>query len=536
MLEDIAGFDEATTALDVQIRSNGRLQRITGLGKLTEISRLFELFDNPSLASFEGMRSLATVAEFRADGTDRDDGMTSHSALAGFAGLTALKRVPGPFTVATNRTLRNTQGLEGLTTVGNFRIEGNAALANLDGLSGLTTATDGLTIRDNAALTSVRGLSALQTVGTISIRSNPRLPNCEAVSLVDNVPVAMDRDVGDNFNPGTACGVTIRNESDFSMLMGFRTISGDLVIDAPDVTTLAPLVNVRSVDGAVTIRNTAITNLAGLVSLTSVRDGITIDSNRNLESASLPALIDSPILSFHTNLRLRSIQVDGVTEASASIFMNAALQTISMSRLQRSEQIQIDGNGSLTTLSFPALTSLTELHVETNAMLRSIATAARGTGGMYYVGTNPVLTSVAFGGVTTLSALRLRNNPMLATLTGVQGLTRTGDLEVDRLAIANLAPFAALQIVDQQVQILDTAVTDFDGLANLRSVGGNLVIHSNANLTSLSGATMLTSVGGDATIMSNPMLPGCEAHGLVDRLTLLGGTRMISGNLTDTCP
>src|SRR5690606_41339415 len=49
-------------------------------------------------------------------------------------------------------------------------------------------------------------------------------------------------------------------------------------------------------------------------------------------------------------------------------------------------------------------------------------------------------------------------------------------------------------------------LTNFDGLSNLTSVGGNLFIYSNSSLTNLDGLSNLTSVGGYLDIGSNSSL------------------------------
>ena len=54
------------------------------------------------------------------------------------------------------------------------------------------------------------------------------------------------------------------------------------------------------------------------------------------------------------------------------------------------------------------------------------------------------------------------------------------------------------------------SVDNVDGLADLTSVGGNLVIAGAAALDNLDGLANLTSVGGDLTIAVNPALDNCQ--------------------------
>src|SRR5690606_6563291 len=100
-------------------------------------------------------------------------------------------------------------------------------------------------------------------------------------------------------------------------------------------------------------------------------------------------------------------------------------------------------------------------------------------------------------------------------------------------------------------------LTNFDGLSNLTSVGGNLFIYSNSSLTNLDGLSNLTSVGGYLDIGSNSSLtnisgleninpstfnylriidnPNLSVCNLENFCTYLAGSgpRIISGNAGD---
>ncbi len=73
-------------------------------------------------------------------------------------------------------------------------------------------------------------------------------------------------------------------------------------------------------------------------------------------------------------------------------------------------------------------------------------------------------------------------------------------------------------------------------LAGCTAIDGNLIITTTA-LTSLAGLDNLTSVGGDLIIYSNAALPQCRADALATQLgSGLSGGYSSSGNAIGPCP
>jgi hypothetical protein len=90
--------------------------------------------------------------------------------------------------VKNNPSLRDLDGLNGLTEVGSLSILENAGLVGLAGLEGLTQ-VGLLDIRANPQLKDLRKLASLNQVNqAVLITDNLKLPTCEADWLRARVP------------------------------------------------------------------------------------------------------------------------------------------------------------------------------------------------------------------------------------------------------------------------------------------------------------------------------------------------------------
>jgi hypothetical protein len=75
------------------------------------------------------------------------------------------------------------------------------------------------------------------------------------------------------------------------------------------------------------------------------------------------------------------------------------------------------------------------------------------------------------------------------------------------------------------------------GLESLTTIGGELWIFRNASLTRLAGLESLTTILLGLSVVENPLLPTCEAEGLLDQLVDFTGTVEIRENdAAGTCP
>ena len=77
-----------------------------------------------------------------------------------------------------------------------------------------------------------------------------------------------------------------------------------------------------------------------------------------------------------------------------------------------------------------------------------------------------------------------------------------------------------------------SALTSFNGLENLLTIGEDLHIKDNVVLTDVSALHGVTSVGEDFVVKDNTSLPTADAEALRDAIgvTNIGGTVLIIGN------
>ena len=113
--------------------------------------------------------------------------------------------------------------------------------------------------------------------------------------------------------------------------------------------------------------------------------------------------------------------------------------------------------------------------------------------------------------------------------------TITGDLTITG-GITRAPNFAALRVVEGNLTINNITTAGLTELADifllLETVGGDLVITNNANVTTITGFHVLASVGGAFTLTGNTVLTSCCAFFPIANadLTPGGGTTGISGN------
>ena len=126
--------------------------------------------------------------------------------------------------------------------------------------------------------------------------------------------------------------------------------------------------------------------------------------------------------------------------------------------------------------------------------------------------------------------LYVRNSADITNFDGLANLSSVGGklLIRDNDALTNLDGLANITSVGGSLYIVrNAALTNLDGLAGLTSVGGYLEIDYNAALNNLDGLASLTSVGSFLIVRSNAALTNLD--GLAN-LTSVGGSLDIAGN------
>ena len=103
-----------------------------------------------------------------------------------------------------------------------------------------------------------------------------------------------------------------------------------------------------------------------------------------------------------------------------------------------------------------------------------------------------------------------------------------GDLSIlGNAQLTSIAPLTTLTRVGGDVAIFNTELTSLNGLYNLQSVSGNVRMIGNLQLTGITALTALTRVGGDVQITTNPVLLSLDG---LNQLQSVGGSTRIINN------
>ena len=150
-------------------------------------------------------------------------------------------------------------------------------------------------------------------------------------------------------------------------------------------------------------------------------------------------------------------------------------------------------------------------------------------GGLFI--SNTSLTSLdGLQNLTTVDSLWITINFSLSTLNGLDNLNSiNGDLLIyNNLSLTTFSSLNNLTTINGEAQfILNNSLTTFNGLNNLTTIGEGLKIESNGSLTTLSGLDNLASVGSYISIRYNDDLT--TLNGL-DNLNSLGHDLVITDN------
>lgn len=348
-------------------------------------------------------------------------------------------------------------GVEGLDE------SGMQALSCLEQVQG-TLSIQAVTVRD------LSSLSQLQSVGSLSVSDNPNLESLsglEALSSFDNLSI-------------------VGNTSLLS-LQGLETVNhldGDVLIsNNPQLASLAALSQLVDINGSLEISSaSALTTLDGLNALVDIGGEFQIGNQAfltSLEGLSSLTTIHSH-LQLHDNVALVDLQgLDSLTFVVGNVTIN--------------------GNASLEDLS--GLASLDYI------------------GGLLSIYENISMSSISgFGLLTSVfSGISIHDNPALTILAGFDILRGIdGDLTLStnpQLITCHLA----LSSIRDDLVIRENGLLDLSCFENMSSLGGDLILDSNASLLSVDGLEGLRETGQDLSVTSNPNLSNIDGfYGITD--------------------
>ena len=343
-------------------------------------------------------------------------------------GLNSLTSVGQYFYLQTNQ-LANIDGLSALTRVGNnFNLEGNQ-LSNLDGLGNLTSLGGYLALRGNPNLTNISGVSNTQSSNGKLLYINPGQYTTKAGKGSNFCSTTWDlRDLNGNIadDMTEVCDV---NSTDLTDEDKLRNILGEKC----DVTS-ATFYNTYNTDtgyynGGIYCSSKGLTNedLLNFKALKEVRYDLRLDQNQltSLDGLSNLKRVGGQLYLYNNQL----LSIDGLNKLT---FVGGYF------RLEGNQIEHVNGLSSLTTV------------------------------GSYFY---------------------LHNNKLL-NVNGLSNLTNVGQhlyLQMNRLT--NVDGLNSLLRVGNNLNLEGNQLTNLDGLGNLTSLGGYLALRNNPKLTDISGVS-----------------------------------------------
>ncbi len=425
-------------------------------------------------------------------------------------GLNQITSIGGDLVIEENPMLPNLEGLNQLASIGGkMNIEHNSALLSLNGLDNLAIIGDSLNLYYNVFLNDISaiGNADLSGISYLRIRYNSNLAVCNIPSICGYLQVWEGGVIASN-DPGCDSYAQVYDRcsfpvfcSDDSLIFTTQKQVDDFAMNNPDCTEIPGNVIINSSTFS------PITNLNGLSQITSIGGDLTINSNPELESLT----------------GLNNLIILGNT---VNIYDNTALSDISAM-----EDADLSGVSSLSiydnpNLSICGITSICNyIEASGDASIYSNASGCNSYIQVYDSCSFPVACSddpLRFATQMQVDDFAI-NNPDCSTISGSIYIISSVNSP-----IINIDGLSQITSIGGDLIIEDNpALQNLDGLNQLVSVGSNLIIENNPELDSLNGLSEMTSVGGDLIIRQNDDLFNLEG---LDNLTSLNGDLTIDDN------
>lgn len=520
------------------------------------------------------LRTQEEVVTFGNNGYTRVNGKLcigcgDHNDIYDLSSLSTLKAV-NTISIENNIVLIKLDGLDNLTELDNLWIKQNPLLENLDSFSGIT-AINTVELDDNVSLRDIDGLNNLT-----AIRERMRLNKTKVITLnLENLTVLEKLECTYSRFETISIGPSIVGElkiADCGSLTQFNVghieEMNNFYFERNDQLTTLNLENLQKVNGNFSIvgnnvlssmnvgnlnslqtLNIQSTNLVNVVfeslQSPSVPPSINITNNARLSNINLNNLTNAFSVEYFNNIVLANIQLDGLTTIEdkfkitycdrltsitlnsltelngySKIERNSILEIFEANNLTKAEDLIIDHNLQITTVTLPNLSSLKTFTLKNSRLsvlsLEGLQNRAEPTS--LFIWDNPYITSLNFGSMTTANLVRIERNHRFLNI-NLQNLTEiSGDLRVtfnDRLqsfeanslthigelyieaswgTLSNIS-MQNLSVVDRSFTLIESMVTNLDSFGNFNRIDGNLKIGYNDFLTDFCGLTNLITNG-----------------------------------------
>lgn len=420
--------------------------------------------------------------------------------LTDFSGLESLAFIGTDIFVGNNPLLLNLKGLENIPQLGGaFVVDGNPILESLAGTN--LQAIHNLNISGNDALIDISNLINIKELGGLSITANKSLPNLEGLNNL----VAL----GDGNTQG----------GNFSSLV----IGGNASINNLDALSNLQLVT----ENIIVEFNSALSDCCGLAHLVD-------DDPNNGQAQSNVSLKENP----------------NACNSVEEILANCVGGTPSC------DNITLNGkDGKITINNLNAPIEIVKIYDENwNRVFECNAdcedpTIFETSAGKYYVqiqmytenwewicGTDNLEVTVKDGGnncdvICNQDQIILSSQAEVDAFCGcetVAGHLVIGNVNSQEMTdITSLHTLTNLKQVGKDLFIFRTQLTDLQGLNNLESINGSLVIDSNPELPNLAGLDNLRRIELALVLFSHPNLVSLDGIQL-DKLSSFGSTNNTS--------
>jgi hypothetical protein len=393
-------------------------------------------------------------------------------------------------------------------------------------------------VLDPSEVTSTQYVCSGVAHSLISVVPEPAGANCPAGGQAIEVGIdlnnnnVLDADevqsttyLCDPEQPTTIDGtVIVRNSLDAAQLVGVQTITGELQIAAPGLTSI-DLSALQTVGGALNIYEYSGATLAfpSLVSVDSLR--VVGNGEPALTTLSFPSLLATSELHVDT-LPVATLALPSLATVNNLIELSSpAVTSLSFPQLASVPEIRIHHIGIPSLdfgTAFPSLASLDWLEVSYTDVVTSFRLGATQVQKRMLLEYNDVLTTVDLGSLTSVDELIVYDNPALTSI----DLT---DLTAIRSEVYFRADDALTTLAFPALTSACTA-TSYD----------EIDISLNPQLRSITAPNWSTFGSGGVhpyfRINTDPQLPTCMAQALAAQVGATTNVDISGDDTTATCP
>ncbi len=427
---------------------------------------------------------------------------TEQSDIYSLANLSKLKTVKGSLSIV-NTKVTDFEELESLIEIGqDLAIVYNALLNSFRGLDNIAAIPGDLAILDNPQLKHLDNLDNLEQVGAITISISSQLKSIKGLSKL--------RKVNSLYLLGLSSLESLEGvENIDSIIASSPTNSeGFALAGCPLITDLSYLQGLKYIDGQLTIAENA--TLADCCSISHLVDDnpdngqvtrlITFDLN--------PATCNSveAILEYCDNTSTTCADIAIITRNNDLIISGITAPNAIVKVFDNNWQLAFECNGDCEeTINLSGLTAGDIYHTDIQFYDENWQAICDDRQDIEILGGDPCDDSICQGDVTLNTQAEVDAFCGCEEIEGnlIIGAAPPNNALNDIISIQNLI---ALKQVKGNLTIVETQLTDLEGLDNLKEINGSAAFVGNPKLISLKGLDNLRTVEDNFSILDNVQL------------------------------